>query len=138
MRRNFNYLPKWCIMNRNESRFFKILELAVGYKYFILPQVHLDELIKPYSSKNSRIFSFRHINQKSVDFVICTKDTLHPLLAIELDGSSHNTEKSITRDKEVERILQEVHVPLKRFRNDEDINSIHLQKLIDQTINAHL
>jgi very-short-patch-repair endonuclease len=108
--------------------------MAVGYKYSIIPQVHLDELVKPADKGNSRIFSFRHINQKSVDFVICNKKSMHPLLAIELDGDSHKRQDYVERDLEVERILKDAQVPLKRFDNNQNINSVDLEKQIEEII----
>lgn len=128
------YLPKRFIMNHNEYKFFRLLNLALGYKYSIVPQVHLDELVKPFSTGKSRIFSFRHINQKSVDFVICNKETMHPLLAIELDGASHTKKNSINRDIEVERILDEAGIKLKRFANDNHFSSVELEKQITEII----
>ena len=128
------YLPKRFIMNHNEYKFFRLLNLALGYKYSIIPQVHLDELVKPYSTGKSRIFSFRHINQKSVDFVICNKQSMHPLLAIELDGDSHTKKNSINRDIEVERILEEAGIPLKRFTNNQPFSSVEIEKQIAEII----
>ena len=128
------YLPKRFIMNRNEYKFFRILNLALGYKYSIIPQVHLDELARPETRGESRIFSLRHINQKSVDFVICNKNSMHPLLAIELDGDSHKRKNYIDRDAEVVRILEEAKIPLKRFNNDLYPNSVELGKEIEEVI----
>ena len=134
---NYFYLPKRFIMNRNEYKFFQLLNNAFDNKYSIIPQVHLDKLVKPASKGKFRIFSLRHINQKSVDFVICTKNGMRPLLAIELDGASHSQKKSIDRDLEVERILKEANIPLKRFNNNDHFNSAELEKSILEIINSH-
>lgn len=58
-----------------------------------------------------------HINRKSVDFVLCDKAYLSPKLAIELDDKSHGVLDRQDRDREVERILREAHVPLLRLEN---------------------
>lgn len=134
VRRNFSYLPKRFIMNRNEYFFYKLLSGAVGFQHIVIPQVHLDELAKPHTDKKSRIYSFRHINQKSVDFVICNIAGMHPILAIELDGNSHSRKDTIDRDKEVERILEEVHIPLLRFPNDHKLTVLDLREKIDQIL----
>ena len=131
VRRNYSYIPKRFIMNRNEYAFYKLLLMSVGYKQCVIPQVHLDELVKPRTSKQSRIFSFRHINQKSVDFVVCNTAGMHPVVAIELDGSSHSKDNTIARDAEVERILEQVRIPLLRFKNDEKVSIEELQKKIE-------
>ena len=102
----YKYFPKRWIMNRNEHDFYKVLSSLLDSKYVVIPQVHLDELVVTASvGKKNKLFSFRHIDQKSVDFVVCDKTTLVPLVAIELDGKSHLQQKTKDRDLEVERIL---------------------------------
>lgn len=108
-------------MNKNEYFLYKLLIQAVEGKYTVIPQVHLDELVKPDSNLKDWIYSLRHINQKSVDFVICKIGGMHPLLAIELDGDSHLKEETVKRDQEVERILMEAKVPLVRFKNNHNL-----------------
>ncbi len=131
----YSYLRKRFLMNRNEYKFYKKLESAVGLEYKILPQVHFDELVTPTKDSGKRIFSFRHINQKSIDFVVCDKTTLIPLVAIELDGKSHLQQKTKDNDFEKERILKEVNLPLLRFDNDDDIDIAGIRERIYETVN---
>lgn len=121
-------------MNGNEYKFYKKLDSAIGLEYRILPQVHFDELVTPTKVSGDRIFSFRHINQKSVDFVVCNKTTLVPLMAIELDGKSHLQQKTKDRDLEVERILKEVNLPLLRFDNDDNVSIEDIRDKIDKLL----
>jgi very-short-patch-repair endonuclease len=121
-------------MNGNEYKFYKKLESAIGLEYKILPQVHFDELVTPTKVSGDRIFSFRHINQKSVDFVVCDKTTVVPLVAIELDGKSHLQQKTKDRDLEVERILKEVNLPLLRFGNNDEIDIIGIRERVYETV----
>ena len=130
----FNYGRKDFLMTRAEHSFFDVLIEVVGGQYHVFPQVHLDEIIypKPYSGK--RIFPFRHVNQKSVDFVICDKADIKPLLAIELDDRTHELENRKKRDEEVERILSGAGFPLLRISNGghfdkEEIKRLVLEKL---------
>ena len=53
----YSYLRKRFLMNRNEYKFYKKLESAVGLEYKILPQVHFDELVTPTKDSGKRIFS---------------------------------------------------------------------------------
>ena len=129
----FRYLPKKFLMNHNEFMFYKKLDEALGSQYKIIPQVHLDELAQPKRS-SWRIFSFRHINQKSVDFALCDKKTFAPVIAIELDGDSHLEKAIQERDIEVGRILQEVDMPLVRFSIKENNGSDEIKKRILEKI----
>ena len=62
-------------------------------------------------------FAFRHINGKSVDYVLCDRSTLTPVYAIELDDFTHSRSDRIERDSEVERIFRQAQLPLVRFNN---------------------
>lgn len=131
---NFKYFPKRWMMNKNEYKFYKILISFLDFRYVVIPQVHLDDLVNiENKNKKDRLYSLRHINQKSVDFVICVKNSMHPLLAIELDGYSHEEKIVIEQDKEKERILNEAGIKLKRFENN-NINLIYIKKEIEDIL----
>jgi len=113
----FEYARKDCVMTPAERECFNALITEMGGDYHFFPQVHLDSIIAPNGSRDSRFTAFRHINQKSVDFVACDKTNLRPLFAIELDDKTHSQPRRIERDKEVERILQGAGIPLIRIEN---------------------
>ncbi|MDE2040977.1 MAG: DUF2726 domain-containing protein [Patescibacteria group bacterium] len=73
--------------------------------------------------------AFRHIDEKSVDFVLCRKEDLYPVLAIELDDRSHERPDRQQRDREVERILDGSGLPLLRLRQHDLVASSLLQKI---------
>lgn len=130
----YRYLRKDSIMTEFEREFFKVLFGAIDNQYYVFPQVHLDAIISYKIGGKSRFGAFRHINEKSVDFVICDKEQLRPLLAIELDDSSHNREDRRKRDEEVERILNEAGMPLLRINHNgrydvEEIKQLVFEKL---------
>ena len=102
----YSYTAKSLMMTRTESEFFLKLDHVVSERYHVFPQVHL-----------SALFAFRHINGKSVDFVLCDKETLRPTYAIELDDLTHEQSDRRKRDLEVERIFEEANLPLVRFKN---------------------
>lgn len=117
----FRYFPKQFMMNSNEYKFYKLLNSFVDPKYIVIPQVHLDDLVSssPYLDNKSRLFSFRHVNQKSVAFIVAEKTSMRALLAIELDGQSHKTSSTREQDAEKERILKEAGISPKRFENSD-------------------
>lgn len=57
------------------------------------------------------------LNEKSVDFVLCDKEDVRILLAIELDDKSHDEVKRTERDQVVEAILKEAELPLLRIKS---------------------
>lgn len=116
-KRPYSYKAKRGIMTPTEQAFFRILSDAVSERYYVFAQVHLSAILE-YAGKDSQsLYAFRHINQKSVDFVLCDKENLAPIYAIELDDYTHRTNKHrYDRDVEVERIFQEANMSLVRFR----------------------
>lgn len=104
-------------MTRAEHDFYDALLVGVGNEFRIFAQVHLDCLLEPTSYGRDRLYAFRHINQKSVDFVLCDRQ-LRTVLAIELDDSSHNRPDRVQRDQLVESLLKEGGVPLLRISHN--------------------
>lgn len=118
----YTYIAKDVPMTRTEADFFIKLNGAVEQRYYVFPQMHLSALLKTNVSENDRLYAFRHINGKSVDYVLCDKQTLRPTYAIELDDYTHNQAARRKRDAEVERIFDEANLPLVRF-SDKNISA---------------
>lgn len=128
----YTYYAKTSIMTRSEEEFFKRLNLAVSERYLVFPQVHLSALLDHRVKGQEWRIAFRHINGKSVDYVLCDKITLKPAYALELDDFTHDRRDRIERDVEVERIFKEAQLPLVRFK---DIN-ISSDEIIQALTNA--
>lgn len=119
-------------MTRAEDEFFLKLERAVDERYYVFPQVHLSSLLDHHIDGQNWSYAFRHINGKSVDYILCNRETLQPTYAIELDDYSHEISDRRKRDKEVERIFEEANLPLVRFKN----KNVSEQDIIQALVNA--
>lgn len=113
----YNYTAKQSMMTRAESDFFIKLQRTVQEKYYVFPQVHLSAILDHRVKGQEWRYAFRHINGKSVDYVLCNRLTLKPTYAIELDDHTHDARDRQRRDSEVERIFEVANLPLVRFRN---------------------
>lgn len=129
----YHYERRDLIMTRAETEFFKMLDEAVGEKYYIFPQVHLSSIFEHKVNGQDWWKAFHHINRKSVDFVICDKVSVRPLAAIELDDWSHKLDKRKSRDAEVERIFQGANFPLLRFGHKGPYTTESIARSIEQT-----
>ncbi len=127
--KKYPYHLKRYLLTPNETECYKALVHTVGNDYFIFVQVHLSSLLDEKIPGNNWQGARSHINRKSVDFVLCDKDDISPVLAIELDDYSHSRVDRIERDGEVERILREARLPLLRIRDTENLKEKVLQKL---------
>ena len=126
----YNYKRKDFLISRPEYEFFNILFKILENQYHIFTQVHLPTILDHKITGQNWKGAFSHINGKSVDFVICDKSDIKPLLAIELDDKSHEREDRIERDSEVERMLKEAGMPLLRFENNGSFNKEEIKRSI--------
>lgn len=112
----YQYTRKKYFMTQSESGFMQLLFSELESEYRVFPQVHLSKIVDHKVQKQNWKAAFSHINSKSVDFVICSKNDYTPLLAIELDDWSRDSEKAKLNDAEKDRILQNAGLPLLRIR----------------------
>lgn len=113
----YSYKRKQFFLSRAEHECYDALISAVGNEYHVFPQVHLPTILDSKVIGQNWNGAFRHISQKSVDFVLCDKAYISPKLAIELDDKTHEFSERVERDIEVERILKEAGIPLLRLEN---------------------
>jgi very-short-patch-repair endonuclease len=134
-KKKYQYKRKNFFLTRAEHECFDALMAAVGNDYLIFAQVHLPTLIDNKVVGQNWRAAFRHINGKSVDFVLCDKAYISPKLAIELDDKTHERPERQERDVEVERILDEAGVPLLRLENKGRFDSSELSRQITVALN---
>jgi very-short-patch-repair endonuclease len=133
----YRYGRKAFFMNRAEHEFFDILTEAIGNSYYIFPQVHLSTILDHKIKGQDWRAAFRRINGKSVDFVICDKAYIKPLLAIELDGRSHDSEAVRQRDADVERIFEGAELRLLRFVNHGSPNRDEVRQRVSEALSKN-
>lgn len=128
----YKYKQKDFLITRAEHEFFDILIEILSDQYHVFTQVHLPTILEHKVVGQNWKGAFSHINGKSVDFVICDKTYIKPLLAIELDDNSHERPDRIERDSEVERMLQDAGMPLLRIQNKCSFNKEEIKSLISE------
>jgi len=97
-----------------ELSFFRVLQQSVSEELVICPKVRLGDLFLVPRSKESQ--SHRNkINQKHVDFLLCSPETMAPQLAIELDDASHSRQKRQERDQFVDSVFKAAGLTLLRI-----------------------
>ncbi len=99
------------LATENEKKLYFALQKVLNNKYIVHCQVPLISVVVPVESKNNcRSWA------KRVDFVVADKAT-KILAVIELDDSSHNSEKAQQRDLYVNEALKGHH-PLVRLNTE--------------------
>lgn len=105
------------IMTIHEQNFYKYLKpVADELGLILLCQVTLSEIIQVPKGTVNYLNWFYKISSKHIDFVLCDS-VFFPVLAIELDDSSHDKPKRKERDQQVNTFLQRAGIKIIHFRN---------------------
>lgn len=104
-------------LSKAELSFFGVLRQAVGDNGIIFAKVRIADVLatKRGLSNSQRQTAQNKINMRHFDFIVCEKGTAKPLVAIELDDSSHNRKSQVARDKFVNRASEAAELPLLRI-----------------------
>ena len=97
-----------------ERSFYEVLRRIIGDDLRLFVKVRLADLVwLPHDIENRQA----HVNRvaaKHIDFVLCDPRTFAPVLAVELDDSSHEARHRQQRDALVNEVLRTVGLPLLR------------------------
>ncbi len=117
------YLLKEKTMNSSEQALYINLQKMLGDKYIVLSKVRLEDFIEVDTrglSRNEWWGLRGKIKSRHVDFLICDLNTTKPILAIELDGNSHQTHKRIERDNFIDELYSSVQLRIEHIRVGSD------------------
>lgn len=136
--RIYKYEKRRSLMTASERQCYAALVAAVGETNYVFAQVRLSSLVDHTIRGQDWRAALAHINQKSVDFVLCDKTNVTPVLAIELDDRSHFLPHRMERDRTVERVLNDAGIPLLRLPNPGPLDPAGLlQKIKDALLQPH-
>jgi len=124
------YLKKDYLLTEAEKKFYFILSEMLGNDYLIFSKVRMADLLYLPKMSNSKYYHYQNkIQSKHVDFLICDKESIKPLLAIELDDSSHSELNRIARDMLVDKIFESAKLPILHIKVS---GSYDKEKLLNQ------
>jgi hypothetical protein len=102
------------LVTDGEREFHHVLRRVVGERWAIHPKVRLEDIAGVPEGTPGRYKYRNYVRSSHVDFLLCTADTASPVLAIELDDSSHVTPSAQRRDALKDSILSSAGLPLLR------------------------
>ncbi len=132
--RRLPYYKNSSFITNAELSFFKVLEKAVANTYYIFPQVNLASLVKVNAKGSDWWKYFGKINKKSIDFILADKTTCKPILAIELDDSSHKEFDRQKRDEFVNKVFAKIGIPILHVVYKNGYNITQLQEEIKNSL----
>lgn len=113
---NLPFGLKDLFLTRAELDFYRILvrtiEQGPSPRHRVFVQVPLSALINKTVRDRT---AWNKIDRLRLDYLICDADTLQPVLAIELDDSSHLQEHRQRRDRWLREVLDHVGLPFKQI-----------------------
>lgn len=96
-----------------ELNFFFNLKAVAGDSAHIFSEVKLSDLFYAKTGDYGKNRSYTNrIDRKHVDFLLCDKKTLKPVLGIELDDQSHQRADRQERDDFVNHVFEAAMLPL--------------------------
>lgn len=111
------YRLKKYFFSRSEKEFNRILVSKINHaKFSVFPKVRLADFIEVAEKGEEYQAAFNRIKSKHIDFLIYDIQQDQIVLAIELDGKSHLSEKAQERDVLVEKIYKTIGVRLARVK----------------------
>lgn len=128
-RRNSNFL------SRAEKAFFHVLQpLAAEHQCIVFAKVRLEDIVWVAPHVRNRFAMRNRIKSRHIDFVLCRVKDVQPILAIELDDSSHESFKANMSDVVKNEILQQAGMPLLRVRAASQYDAAQLSRLIEEKL----
>lgn len=110
----YPYLQRDDFLSLAEFSFFRALQQVLIDQAVICPKVRLADIFFVGKSPHSQSH-WNRINQKHIDFLVCTPSTMKPVCGIELDDSSHLRDARKRRDDFVEQVFEAASLPLVRI-----------------------
>lgn len=114
-----SYQKKDRVMNESEQALFINLQKALGDAYIVLSKIRIEDFVdvdKKNISNNSHWGLRGKIKSRHVDFLVCNHATTKPLLAIELDGKSHNDPRRKNRDQFIDELYGAIGLPIEHIQ----------------------
>lgn len=124
------------MLSRAERTFFEVLCRAAGDRFYVCPKVRLADVVSVPAGAYRWQARFNRIAMKHLDFVLCSRSSLSPLLAVELDDCSHERPDRRARDEFVNAALQAAGLPLERVPVRRGYTTSELEHMIHRRVSS--
>jgi hypothetical protein len=126
---HFSYKHKPYFFTRSENEFFGLLQHTLeGRNVVIFPKVRVADVLETSSDGRG---DFNRISQKHVDYLLVSLPNFQPVMAIELDGKSHGSEKQQARDAVKDQAFKSANLPLVRVPVSRDLSDVMLLSMLE-------
>jgi hypothetical protein len=128
------YRKRDYLLTAAERSFYEVLCSILDGQLLVFAKVRLADLVWMSKGTANRQSHFNRIQSKHVDFVLCDREKIAPVLVIELDDSSHEADERRDRDTFVDAALSAaelpiLHIPARKAYVPADLAALIQQKL---------
>ena len=123
----YPFKRKSYFLSKAEVSFYQVLKSTLQEKAVICPKIRLSDIL---STETRNVTYWNQISQKHIDFLLCRPDTMEPILAIELDDSSHTSAKAQKSDNFKNEAFKAAGLPLLRMSAKRGYNIEELRTAI--------
>jgi len=107
------YKKKDYLLSIAEKEFYRVLSaIAKKNSYLVFAKVRFEDLLWLPKHTNDRFELRNRVKSRHVDFVLCDKNNIKPLLVIELDDSTHTNKHRQERDNFINDVLHDAGLPI--------------------------
>jgi hypothetical protein len=128
------YCKRDYLLTRAERAFFEVLVRAVPSSLHVFAKVRLADLVWIPRRDPHRRGHLNRVLQKHIDFVLCERGKVAPVLAIELDDSSHQWPGRIELDEFVSEALRAAGLPLVRVPARRSYSLKEIEQMISESL----
>lgn len=107
----FHYRAVQSVLDKREVMLFQELKKQLPEGYHIFPKMRLADIMETTATGREFHGQFNRISKKHVDFLICNQN-YKPVLAIELNGSSHQKIRTQRNDEFKKEVFKNIGLRL--------------------------
>ena len=124
------------LLTQAERSLFGVLEQAVQADYYIFTKVRVADLLSVKKGTEKRQGHQNRVTSKHIDFVLCDRTAISPVLAIELDDSSHEAAERQARDLFLDGAFAAAELPLLHVKARRSYDVSEVAKEIAAVVSA--
>ncbi|WP_157890326.1 DUF2726 domain-containing protein [Marinobacterium aestuarii] len=104
------------LLNDEQCRFLEVLEQAVGTDHRVLARIALADVVTVDETLEGQALdaAMAGLDGRQFSFLVCTRATLEPVCAVELDAPTRRHSKMAGRDLQLDAICEQAGLPLLR------------------------
>jgi hypothetical protein len=130
------YRKRDYLLSGPERALFEALLKVAGERYHVLPKMRLADVVWLPKLASNRWLHWNRIAQKHLDFILCDRKYLEPLLAVELEGSTTRSGHAEERTEFIAAALTAAGVPLLRLPLKRSYSAQEIGEIVGRRIAA--